>query len=197
MTFEHYYTKKPTSALKFYNFKARIRGFHFELTTSTGVFSPKKVDKATKLLAENMIIRNNESFLDLGCGYGAVGITAARMGAKVVMSDVNERALMLAQKNIKNNKLSAEIVNSEGFANIKIFFDNICLNPPIAAGMKTCKSLIKESYSHLNSQGLLQIVARHKKGGRRLMEYMEELFSNVQTLAKKGVFRVYVSEKNI
>jgi 16S rRNA G1207 methylase RsmC len=193
--FEHYYTKKPTSALRFYELKVKLRGFSVVMQTSSGVFSPKKVDNASRLLIENMKVSSGERFLDLGCGYGVVGIIAAKLGALVTLSDVNERAVMLAKKNIKRNKVKGVVVQSDSFSNIKSNFNNIVLNPPLAAGMRVCKRLIEDSYHHLRSGGLFQLVARHKKGGSRLEDYMEELFGNVKTIARKGGFRVYVSEK--
>lgn len=193
MNFEHYYTKKPTSALRFYEVKTRLRGFGLVFETSTGVFSTKKIDTATKLLIENMKVNKGESFLDLGCGYGPVGVVAAKLGALVSMSDVNERAVMLSKRNVKKNNVSAIVFTADS---VNDYYDNIVVNPPIAAGMKLCKSLILDSCNHLKKGGLFQLVARHKKGGERLMNFMEETFNNVETVAKKGGFRVYVSVKS-
>lgn len=193
---EHYYTRNPTSPLKFYEIKKKLRGFDFLFHTSTGVFCPKKIDVATKLLAENMIINKDGDFLDLGSGYGVIGLVAAKLGANVSMSEINLRALMLIKKNLKQNHVKAEIIDSNAFENIKNNYNNICLNPPISAGMKLCKELIKESFNHLKKGGILQLVARHNKGGSRLQEYMKELFNNSEVLAKQGGFKVYVSTKN-
>lgn len=192
---EHYYTRNPTSPLKFFNLKKKIRGHEIILNTSTGVFSPKKIDCATRLLAESMIVNKGEEFLDLGSGYGVIGIIAAKEGANASMSEINLRALMLIKKNIKENKIKAKIIDSSGFESIEENFDNICLNPPISAGMKLCQELIKDSFNHLNKNGMLQIVARHNKGGSRLMAYMEQIFKNCEITAKKGGFKVYASKK--
>jgi len=195
MSFEHYYTSNPTSALIFYEIKATLRDYKIVLQTSSGVFNPKKVDSASRLLIENMTVVPEQDFLDLGCGYGVIGIVAAKMGARVVFSDVNQRALMLVKKNLRLNKVKGEIIESDGFSKIDKMFDNITLNPPISAGMDTCHKLILESYNHLNKKGLLQLVARHNKGGSRLMNYMEEVFGNVEVVAKKAGFKTYLSIK--
>jgi 16S rRNA G1207 methylase RsmC len=192
---EHYFTRNPTSPLKFYEIKKKLRGLDFIFHTSTGVFCPKKVDCATKLLAENMIIAKGQDFLDLGSGYGVIGLVAAKSGAKVSMSEINLRALMLIKKNIKENHAIAEVIDSNGFENIKKSYDNICLNPPISAGMKLCQELIKESFAHLKKEGMLQVVARHNKGGSRLQDYMKEIFNNSEVIAKQGGFKVYASKK--
>jgi 16S rRNA G1207 methylase RsmC len=192
---EHYYTRDPQSPLKFYEIKKTIRGNSFIFHTSTGVFCPKKIDCATKLLAENMIITKGEEFLDLGSGYGAIGIVAAKLGAVVSMSEINLRALMLIKKNLKENRVKAEIIDSSGFEKITKSYDNIALNPPISAGMKLCQELIKESFNHLKKGGIMQLVARHNKGGSRLQDYMKEVFNNSEVIAKHGGFKVYASKK--
>lgn len=192
---EHYYTRNPTSPLKFYIIKKKLRGYDFKFHTSTGVFCPKKIDVATKLLAENMIIEKSQDFLDLGSGYGVIGIVASRLGANVSMSEVNLRALMLIRKNLKENNIKAEVIDSNAFESINKEFDNICLNPPISAGMKLCQELIQESFNHLKTGGMLQLVARHNKGGSRLEKIMKEIFNNSKVIAKKGGFKVYVSTK--
>jgi 16S rRNA (guanine1207-N2)-methyltransferase len=193
---EHYYTRNPTSPLKYYELKKKLRNIDFKFHTSTGIFCPKKIDVATKLLSENMIVNVGEEFLDLGSGYGVIGIVAAKLGANVSMSEINLRALKLIKKNLKENHVKAEIIDSDGFKNIKKNYDNICLNPPISAGMKLCYELIDESYNHLNKKGVFQLVARHNKGGSRLQDYMKELFNNSEVLTKRGGFKVYVSKKN-
>jgi 16S rRNA (guanine1207-N2)-methyltransferase len=192
---EHYYTRNPISPLKFYLIKKKIRGHDFTFHTSTGVFCPKKIDCATKLLAENMIISKGQEFLDLGSGYGAIGLVAAKLGANVSMSEINLRALMLIKKNIKENRIKAEVIDSNGFENIKKSYDTIALNPPISAGMSLCKELILGSFYHLSHNGIFLMVARHNKGGSRLQDYAKELFGNSEVIAKKGGYKVYASKK--
>jgi len=72
-------------------------------------------------------------------------------------------------------------------------FDVILLNPPQTAGRKLCFRMIEESRKYLKKGGSLQLVARHNKGGRVLSEKMEEVFGNLETIARKGGYRVYVS----
>ena len=193
---EHYYTKEPKSKLVLYEINAMLRGYSVKLFTSSSVFSPKKVDKATLLLIDNMIVKAFDKVLDLGCGYGPVGITCALMGCEVTMSDINKRAVMLAKRNVKLNKVNARVIQSEHFDKIKESFNVILLNPPISAGMSVCERLINESFNHLLAGGSLQLVARHNKGGSRLSDYMNDLFGNVKTLGMKGGFRVYYSNRS-
>ncbi|RLE46346.1 class I SAM-dependent methyltransferase [Candidatus Woesearchaeota archaeon] len=195
MTTEHYYTKKPKSKLKPRIIHATLRGQKFTFHTGSSTFSPKKIDTGTKILIKYAKVKPGDKVLDLGCGYGPIGITIAKTtpNTKITMSDINERAITLTEKNIKENKVNAETKQSNSFEKIKEKFDAILLNPPISAGKKTCYKMIEEAKKHLNKGGSLQIVARHQKGGKSLQEKMKETFGNVQEIAKKSGFRVYIS----
>lgn len=143
-----------------------------------------------------MRVRNSDSVLDLGCGYGAVGIVASGIAKNVLMTDVNRRALKYAQKNLEYNRINgAEIRYSDLYSHITDkLFDVILVNPPISTGMQVCYSIINGAKKYLSPGGTLQLVARHAKGGERLEAKMKEVFGNVTTLAKSGGFRVYLSE---
>jgi len=196
---EHYYSEKQSSALKkkFLDIKVVRDGvsLSLKLESAAGLFSKDRLDNATKLLIENAIIHDDWRVLDLGCGYGAVGICLKRFfpGLKIVMSDVNERAVMLARKNAE--KLDIEVVQSDVFENISGSFNAIILNPPYAAGRELCFRMVRESSLHLEKGGLLEVVARHQKGGKTLKAEMERVFGNVKDVKKSGGFRVYVSER--
>jgi len=91
---EHYFTPKPKSKPKFGIIQTRLRGIPFKFLTASGVFSKKRVDLGTKLLIEAMVLPESGHVLDMGCGYGAVGIAAAKLNPNLhgVMVDINERA---------------------------------------------------------------------------------------------------------
>lgn len=194
MEAEHYFSKKPSSEQRQRLICLFINGRNLNFKTSSGMFSPKKVDNATVLLIESM--RLGKKILDLGCGYGPIGIAAAtiRPDSEVTMVEINERAAKLAEENVSLNRIAnARVVESDFFAQLDDKFDTILMNPPMALGMKRLNDLITECKDHLNSKGTLQIVARHNKGGSRIEERMREVFGNVETLAKGGGFRVYMS----
>lgn len=194
---EHYYSKIQKSRLQIKKIKQKIRNFNFEFYSSFGIFSKSKVDKGTLVLAENMLIEKNSKVLDIGCGIGVLGIVAARLfNADVIMSDINERAVMLAKRNIKLNNINAVIYHGNLYEKIKDNdFDVILSNPPQTAGKEICFRLIQEAKNHLKYGGNLQIVARHNKGGKSLSEKMKEIFGNVKVIAKKSGYWVYLSIK--
>ena len=109
---EHYFTPSPKSRLKFRMIHAYLRGRPFQFLTAAGIFSKKRIDLGTRVLIEHMVLPDKGNVLDVGCGYGAIGIAAAVLNPNlhVVMVDVNERAVRLAKRNIKiNNVSNAEV----------------------------------------------------------------------------------------
>ena len=194
---EHYYSKQQKSLLKLKRIKQKIKSKDFEFFTASGVFSKEKIDKGTLVLAENMTIPKNSKVLDIGCGIGILGIVAAKLfNSTVVMSDINKRAVMLAKMNVRLNNVKIEIYQGNLYEPIKQHdFDVILSNPPQTAGKEICFKLIEQSKNYLKNKGSLQLVARHNKGGKILSKKMEEVFSNVKVIAKKGGYWVYMSTK--
>jgi 16S rRNA (guanine1207-N2)-methyltransferase len=191
----HYYSEKQTSEFKLSKINDIVRKIDIELFTAPGVFSTKKIDYGTRLLAEKMIIADNDKVLDFGCGLGIIGIIAAHLTKnKVVLIDVNTRACKLAKMNTKSLK-NIEVFKSNFYENLNDRkFNVIVLNPPHTAGKDICFQMIEESKEHLEKNGSLQIVARHNKGGKVLSEKMEAVFGNIDTITKKGGYRVYLSK---
>ncbi len=201
----HYFSEKQDSKFIKSEFRARILGCDLRFKTGPGVFSKDRVDKGSLALIENCEIKKNWKVLDLGSGIGVVGIAVAKKyGCEVFMTEINIRAHELSKENALINGLKDKVRafqgnifepldNSDSGQLMK--FDTILLNPPQTAGKSICLKMIDESYSHLSDQGLLQMVARHNKGGETLSKRMEEVFGNVRQAAKKSGYRVYVSQK--
>ena len=97
---DHYFSAEPKSKERFGLVRTALCGRSFEFLTASSVFSKRRVDPGTRLLIESMVLPKSGCVLDIGCGYGAVGIVAAALNPKlkVVMSDVNVRAVRLARK---------------------------------------------------------------------------------------------------
>ncbi len=194
---EHYYSEKQESLLNIKKIRQRIRNKDFEFYTSSGVFSKDQIDKGTLVLVENMFVNKNSKVLDIGCGIGVLGIAAAKLfNADVVMSDINKRAVMLANKNIELNNVKAEVYQGNLYEKIKDNDFNVILsNPPQNAGKEICFKSIEQSKNYLKNNGNIQLVARHNKGGKTLSKKMEEVFGNFKVIAKKSGYCVYMSVK--
>ena len=196
----HYYSEHQEGTLNLRKFQIIIRGMSFEFFTGSGVFSKNKLDKGTQLLIENMIINENDTVLDFGTGVGIIGIVASKCfpKAKVIMTELNKRAVKLARLNIElNHTANAEIRQGNLFESIREKFNAILVNPPMKAGYDTCFNIIAQSKDFLIKGGTLQLVAMHNKGGKRLSVQMKEVFGNTEEIAKKSGYRVYVSKNQI
>ncbi len=195
---DHYYSEEQESPLNIKIINQKIRNVDFEFYTASGVFSKDKIDKGTLILAENMAIKKNSKILDIGCGIGILGIAATKLfDAYIVMTDINKRAVMLAEKNAVLNNIKAKIHQGNLYEKIKgNDFDVVLSNPPQTAGKDICFKLIEQSKNYLKNNGTLQIVARHNKGGKTLSKKMEEVFGNVRVIARKAGYWVYLSCKN-
>jgi 16S rRNA (guanine1207-N2)-methyltransferase len=195
----HYFTEKPKSKLKLGLIRTNLRGIPFQFLTASGVFSKKHVDLGTRLLIESMILPESGYVLDIGCGYGAVGIAAATFNPNihVIMVDVNERAVWLTKQNIQINHLkNAEARRGHLYTPVKdLTFNCILSNPPVSAGMEKVKAIITEAPKHMNSKGKFQMVTKSKIAGKRLRLIFEETFGNVEVLARKSGYRVLIAEK--
>jgi 16S rRNA (guanine1207-N2)-methyltransferase len=197
---EHYFTSLPKSQVKLGIIRTTLRGNSFEFLTASSVFSKKQVDVGTRLLIETMILPETGSVLDVGCGYGAVGIVAARSNPRlnVVMTDVNARAARLARQNAKKNKVTnTEIRRGYLYEPVKdLTFNCVLSNPPVRAGMATVKALITQAATAIAENASFQMVIRSKIGAKTLPLLFNEAFGNCRVLARKSGYRVLIAEKH-
>jgi len=198
---EHYYSSHPTSEKKPGLIKTCLRGKTFEFTTAAGVFSKKRVDIGTRLLIETMTLPERGRILDIGCGYGAVGIVAASLNPalKVTLTDVNARAVRLTRENIMKNKVAnAEVRWGCLYEPVEgIMFDCILSNPPVSGGMDTVKAIVTEAPKVMASKATLQMVIRSKIAGKLLPATFEASFGNCAILARESGYRVLIGEKPV
>jgi len=195
----HYFTAHPKSKAKLGIVRTYLFGRPFEFLTASGVFSKKRVDLGTRLLIESMVLPEKGCVLDVGCGYGAVGIVVASSNPdlRVVMVDVNERAVWLAKQNVQRNTVSnVEVRRGFLYESVEaLTFNCVLSNPPVSAGIETVKAIIVEAPKHMANKACFQMVVKSKIGGKRLKMLLEEAFGNTQILARKSGYRVFISEK--
>jgi 16S rRNA (guanine1207-N2)-methyltransferase len=197
MKSEHYFTERPKSKPRKAEFSLNVNGMPLHFETIAGVFSKKGLDKGSEVLLKHMKLPEKGDILDLGCGYGVIGIVAAisRPKCKVTLADINQRAVRISKKNLKENGVeNGEAVKSDLFKNLDGKFDCILCNPPISAGMESVFAIVEQSEGYLNSDGTLQLVARARKGGTRIEIHMKEVFGNVEDVGRGAGYHVYISK---
>lgn len=191
---EHYFSKQPQSKHSPITWNYLLRGKEYTFTTDAGVFSRDRVDFGSRLLIEQFKEPSvNGDFLDLGCGYGPIGIALANdfPNRNVVLADINERAVHLAQMNAESNRVSnVEVVQSDRFSNLTDrSFASVVTNPPIRAGKKIVHEMFEEAYRALVQNGTLWVVIQKKQGAPSAKEKIKYLFKEVETVAKsKGYY---------
>lgn len=178
----HYFLNDNNLASEIKPFNISINGNNFTFNTDNGVFSKGELDFGTSLLIKNVLkLGVSGDILDLGCGYGAIGIILGKLtNSNITMSDVNKRALHLSKMNAKKNGVSVNIIESDGYENIDNNFDYVISNPPIRVGKKILYKLILDTKKHLKDNGELIIVIRKEQGALSLIKDMgKDYFVNV------------------
>jgi 16S rRNA (guanine1207-N2)-methyltransferase len=178
---------------------ANVNGINLKFKTDIGVFSRDFLDYASKLLLEKMTfdVEEKQAILDVGCGYGPIGIYAAKISKNpVVMLDINPRALSLSKENLVLNNVSAEVVESDCLdAVLNEKFGLIICNPPIHAGKSVVYKIFEQAYEVLNPLGSFWIVIQQKHGAPSAIKKLEEVFDVVEIIYKKKGFYIIKSSK--
>lgn len=190
---DHYYTKSPESAHKPLALSWEYRGATMAFQTDSGVFSHTEIDRGTELLLSALPETMAGSVLDMGCGYGVIGVSLGRRypACQVLMADVNERACGLAMENAKRNGVSARVLQSDGYAALgQERFDFIVQNPPIRAGKKVIYEMFFQASKRLTPGGSLWLVIRKQQGAPSAVKRLEELFETVTTVEKQSGYWV-------
>ncbi|MDF2630549.1 MAG: hypothetical protein K0R39_4380 [Symbiobacteriaceae bacterium] len=196
---EHYYTARPETAHDEAVFTATLRGMDFKFVTDSAVFSRERVDFGSALLIEAMQIEQSDTVLDLGCGYGPIGMTAAKLApqGRVYLVDVNERAAALARRNLAENGVTnAEVRTGDGLEPVQgLTFDKVLTNPPIRAGKQTIYRMIDDAHEALKPGGSIYVVIQTKQGAPSMKKKLAELFSDVEDVERQAGFHVFRAVK--
>ena len=146
--------------------KTEINGIKLIFETANTVFSPSSIDKGTLSMLSLVDFSANDKLLDLGCGYGVVGIYAAKIigTQNVIMSDIDETCVRLSKKNAEINDINGiKIIHSNGFANINDNdFTLILSNPPYHTDFSLPKYFIEKGFNRLKIGGRLFMVTKRK-----------------------------------
>ncbi len=190
---EHYFTESPESGHKPLSFQTQYRSQTLTFHTDSGVFSRTELDKGSEALLLMLPETITGDVLDMGCGYGAIGLSLqkANPGCRLTMVDVNARAAALAEQNAAENGLDATVLQGDGFAAVADRrFDLIVTNPPIRAGKQVIYRMFADAAKALNAGGTFMLVVRKQQGAPSAVQYLQTLFASVDILTKKGGFWV-------
>ena len=166
------------------NLKSEIKELSYKYDSSffafysdNGVFSKDYIDYGSRLLLESYLknARNKIRVLDVGCGYGYLGIVIGNItNSYVDMIDVNKRAVHLTEKNIKRYKdFKGKAFISDAYENIKDKYDVIITNPPIRVGKDKVLEILENAFDHLNEDGELYFVIRKDQGALSIKKRLE------------------------
>ena len=185
-----YYAENPDAAHDIHELRVDLLGEKMTFLTDAGVFSKKMVDFGSQLLLKCLEVNQGETVLDVGCGYGPLGLSLAKAyGVQATMVDINNRALGLARKNAERNKVEATIFQSNIYEQVKGKFDHVISNPPIRAGKQVVHEIIEKSKDFLGIGGDLTIVIQKKQGAPSAKSKMEDVFGNCEIVKKdKGYY---------
>ena len=191
----HYFSPVPPVASRRGAIEFRDGDRVYRFRTAPGVFSRATVDRGTRLLLDTVDVSGARHILDLGCGYGVMGIVAAGRAtlARVTLVDVNPRAVALTVENIALNRVTnAQVLCRDGWApEADQQFDLVLFNPPIRAGRSVVLRLLREAHASLGAGGRVYLVARTQQGARTLGRLMGEIYESVAEVARGGGFRVF------
>jgi 16S rRNA (guanine1207-N2)-methyltransferase len=192
---EHYFSRRPASAARSHEISAVLRGRRWAFQTSSGVFARRGVDPGSRLLIESVQVRRADHVLDLGCGYGPVGLVMAALvpQGRVWLVDTNERAARLALANAARNRVAnVGVVVADGASAVREgCVDVVITNPPVRAGRQVVRAFIDGAWRALRPGGRLCLVARTRQGARTIARLMTERFGDVRQVALAQGYRVY------
>lgn len=198
---KHYFLESEHKTEDYFVISQKIADKQYSFWSCYNVFSKDCVDYGTFVLLNTILKTQNMSgkVLDIGCGYGVIGIVLADNfdDTKVYMTDVNPTAIELSKKNVVLNKSKniVDIKQSFCYENIDEKFDYIVSNPPIKAGKEVLLNILLNSYEHLAEKGKLIFVIKKKFGEESIKKQLENKFSNVEILKRDSGYYILCATK--
>ncbi len=197
----HYFKDDPNLASNIKEIKFEVNGIIMNLFTDNGVFSKGKVDEGSLAFLKVLLpLDLGKNILDLGCGYGTLGLTlaVAKKEARVTLADINPRALNMCKRNAELHNLSnrVTILQSDIYEKIEGPYDSIVVNPPIRAGKTVTYRMYEEAKQYLIDGGSLYIVIRKAQGAESASKYIETIFGNVTLLKREKGYYIYRATKS-
>lgn len=170
----------------------RVNGTPLKFNTDIGVFSKSNFDRGTEVLLKYLKVNPNfKTALDLGCGYGVVGIYLNKIyDLDVDMVDINRRAVELSVSNVMLNNVTCNVIHSDGFGSVTKKYDLIVTNPPIRAGKELIYRFFEESINYLTANGEFYVVINKKHGAESAINKLRTIYNIVDIVDRKKGFHV-------
>ncbi len=181
-------------------FTAKLCDQTLNLTTTWGIFSPREIDGGTQLLMKYLKINEDDDCFDLGCGYGPIGLTLAKLAPKgeTLLVDKDFMAVEYSNKNTKlNNINNAKAILSNGFQHVDSFkrFNVIVSNVPAKVGKEMMSLMLHDAHQHLKVDGKLYLVTVN--GLRQYMKRnLKEIFGNYKKVKQGKAYTIHLAMKN-
>ena len=164
---------------------------NFIFYTDNGVFAKHGLDYGSRLLLESLPYEELKGpVLDVGCGYGVLGIIVnKKTNLDVDMIDVNKRALHLSKRNVKENKcININVFQSDCYENVTKKYKTIITNPPIRAGKKIVYDILLNARNHLEPDGILYLVIRKEQGAKSAISDLKKYYDVSIVRKSKGFY---------
>lgn len=194
---DHYYTDRPGSLSEVREIRYSSPIGELTFRTDHGVFSGSRVDYGSDLLIETVYNEETgaKALLDIGCGYGPIGITLGKAwpACKVAMVDVNHRAMELARENAAISGVDALVAGSSEIPDLP--YEVVVTNPPIRAGKETVYGIFAKAFERMVPGGRLYVVIQKKQGAASAVKELERIFGNCETVERGAGFHILRSCK--
>jgi len=192
----HYFVEDKNQESNIVEIEYKFKEVITKYKTDGGLFSKEHVDYASDILMREIPILSGK-VLDLGCGYGPIGITMAKVyHVQVTFADVNPKAIRFTKVNCELNGIKADFVESDGFEKVNGLYNSIILNPPIHAGKPVIYQMYEDAPTYLEDGGAFYIIIQKKHGAATTIKKLESVFSQVNILYKKKGFFVVEAKNN-
>lgn len=194
-----YFTNNPNLKSDEHELTYYFKNTTLKFISDAGVFSKGGIDFGSSLLLKSLVINEEKELLDVGCGYGTIGVTVAKTNDSIFvdMVDVNLRAIELSKRNaLKNGVSNVNVFESNMYENVNKCYDMIITNPPIRAGKKIVHGIVLGGINHLKNGGSLWCVIQKKQGAESLIKAMKEIYDSVEIINKDKLYYIIKGTKN-
>jgi 16S rRNA G1207 methylase RsmC len=178
-------------------FSEQLGGYTLNYHSTWGIFSPREIDDGTRLFMKHIKVNPEDDCFDLGCGYGPIGLTLAKLAPKgqTLMVDKDFMAVEYSNKNAQRNKIAnAHAILSNGFHHIDpaLRFDLIASNVPAKVGKEMMSLMLHDARDRLKPDGRLYLVTIN--GLRQYMKRnLKEVFGNYKKLKQGAKYTVHLA----